>query len=68
MSVFTDKMAAQGVDLDTAKAWENELLQKLNKAQQRRDSAGGSIAAMEQQKQDAIAEIEKIKTALGILP
>lgn len=65
MTVFTDKIEATGIDLDTAKNWEKELRDKLQKAKTRLANANGSINSATVEKQSATDEIARLSAILG---
>ena len=66
MTGFTDKMEAAGIDLETAKQWEKDLRDKLEKAKTRLRSATGAMTNAATEKATASDEIARLSATLGI--
>lgn len=66
MTVFTDKMEKAGIDLETAKGWEKDLNDKLQKQKTRRDTAQASIRDATKELSAANDTLAALKSTLGI--
>jgi chromosome segregation ATPase len=66
MTIFTDKMEKAGIDAETAKGWEKDLLDRLQKQKTRRDTAQASIRDAQKELNAANDTLASLKATLGL--